>query len=135
MDESDLSRIIGDVGVVGGKFGLWDVLDEFPGDLGSQVREILRVVVLIIVPLDGVIDNWRSSSGFKIINFAPLNNCLIVINFYEDQWSHLLWNSVSEYLSQRRASTHPNTILSAYSIVKEFISTKMTVFIDGMFVS
>ena len=95
MDESDLSRIIGDVGVVGGKLGLWDVLDEFPGDLRSQVREILRAVVLIIVPLDGVIDNWRPTSGFKIINFAPLNNCLIVINFYEDQWSHLLGYGVS----------------------------------------
>ncbi len=101
MDESDLSRIIGDVRVIGGKFSLWDVLDIFPGDLGSQVREILRAVVLIVVPLDGVIDNWRSSSCFKIINFAPFHNCLIVINFYEYQWSHLLGYSVCEYLSQR----------------------------------
>jgi hypothetical protein len=101
VDEGDLSRIIRDVGVVWGQFGLWDVLDEFPRDLGGEVREIFGVVVLIVVPLDCVIDDRGSSSGFKFFNFAPFHNSLIMIYLYEDQRSHLLWYGVGEYLSQR----------------------------------
>jgi hypothetical protein len=101
VDEGNFSGDIRDVGVVWGQFGLRDVLDEFPRDLGCEVREILRVVVLIVIPLDCVIDDWRPSSWLKINDFAPLYNGLIMIDLYEDQRSHLLWYGVSEYLSQR----------------------------------
>ena len=135
MDESDLSRVVSDIRIIGNKLFLWNVLYEFPWYLGCFIREILRIVVLIVVPLDCVIDNRGPSCGLKLINFTPLNYSLIMIDLNKNQLRHLLRYGVSEYLSQNRACTHANPILCAYSIVEEFISAKMAIFIDCMFKS
>jgi hypothetical protein len=58
-----------------------------------------------------------------------------MIDLNKNQRRHLLGYSVSENLSQRRACTHANPILCADSIVEEFISAKVAIFIDGMFKS
>jgi hypothetical protein len=132
VDEGDLSLIIGDVRVIGCKFGLGDVFNEFPRDLGSFIWEILWIIVLIVIPLYCVIDDWGPSSGFKLINFTPLYYCLIMIHLNEYQRSHLLWYGISENLCQWRACPHTHTVLCADSIIKEFISAKMTILIDCM---
>jgi hypothetical protein len=132
VDEGDSCGVIRDIGVVGCKFGVGDGFYEFPRDLRGFIWEILWIIVLIVIPLYCVIDNWGPSSCFKLINFTPLYYCLIMIHLNEYQWSHLLWNGISKNLCQWRACPHTHTVLCADSIIKELISAKMTIFINCM---
>jgi hypothetical protein len=118
VDEGDSCGVIRDIGVVGCKFGVGDGFYEFPRDLRGFIWEILWIIVLIVIPLYCVIDNWGPSSCFKLINFTPLYYCLIMIHLNKNQGSHLLGNSIGKNLSQWRACPHTHTVLCADSIIK-----------------